>query len=242
MNLKETKQHITAARRILGDLPTLPFDGADLVIGQALNDADHMLKEIENLRALIVASVEPDPAPKLPTILYSLDRKLYYIDQPGRLAHHWLAVETIPGPVPDDKKDGMLDGYVQFTRGDGRVYHRRSLPFALFEVKAERESEPVDLAGDLYRDYAAFEWPNMEPPSTEMFTVVVHGTPRSVEGPSTALVSDFMAQLLAKYEPGEKIDFWELRDEAGVLLMKYQPLGRRGGQTLFLNLRAGIGA
>ncbi len=90
-------------------------------------------------------------------ICHSLDRSLYYIVWGDRRARHWLSVEAIPGPVPEEKKHGDLDGYVQTNHKDGRVWHRQTLPFAFWSVKSAHNQDVIDKKSDLFQDYVAFE-------------------------------------------------------------------------------------
>ncbi len=91
------------------------------------------------------------------TITHSIDGTLYYIEWGNRHPRHWLSVAAYPGPVPDDKKHGQLDGYVQITKDTGEVYHRRALPFVFWDVKSARDPAYIDKSSDLFNDYAAFE-------------------------------------------------------------------------------------
>lgn len=92
-----------------------------------------------------------------PTITHSLDGSLYYIEYGDRRPRHWLSVEVTPGPVPEDKKHGALDGYMQVNKTNGEVYHRKTLPFAFWDVKTAHDTAPIDKKSDLFLDYAAFE-------------------------------------------------------------------------------------
>jgi hypothetical protein len=88
--------------------------------------------------------------------VYSRDRKYYYVVKGDLPCTRWLSVETFPGPVPEDKQNGILDGYVQFSpKGEG-TYHRHVLPFSFYEVKSG-DSEPLADDSKLFLDYGCVE-------------------------------------------------------------------------------------
>jgi hypothetical protein len=95
-------------------------------------------------------------------IVFSSDRKYYYIARPKSMARHWLSVEKFPGTVPEDKKNGGLwdKVMVQITLKTGEVYYREEMDFAMWSVKGRTFTEPADLDSDLYLDYiASMGWP-----------------------------------------------------------------------------------
>lgn len=92
-------------------------------------------------------------------ITHSLDGEFYYIEWGDRRPRHWLSVATVPGEVPEEKKHGAFDGVVQIAKATGETYHRRSLPFAFWDVKSARDTAPIDKDNDLFLDYVAYsQW------------------------------------------------------------------------------------
>lgn len=90
-------------------------------------------------------------------ITHSLDGNLYYIAWGNHPSRHWVGVDAHPGPVPEEKKHGQFDGYIQINKDDGTVYHRLTMPFAFWSVKSAHDSIRIDKDDDLFKDYAAFE-------------------------------------------------------------------------------------
>lgn len=90
-------------------------------------------------------------------IHHSVDGELYYITWGDRRPRHWLSTKPLEGPVPEEMKHGQLDGYMQVNHDDGRIYHRRTLPFTFWKVKTAHDQEPIDKDSDLFQDYVMFE-------------------------------------------------------------------------------------
>jgi hypothetical protein len=88
----------------------------------------------------------------------SLDRKLYYVTRGEDRPTCWLSVEEFPGEVEESKKrPSFFDvGWVQIRKDDGRVYHRKVLDFAVYEVRSG-DIESLDESTDLFKDYASTE-------------------------------------------------------------------------------------
>jgi hypothetical protein len=59
--------------------------------------------------------------------------------------------------VPEDKKHGQLDGYMQIDKTDGATYHRQTLPFTFWDVRSAHDKIPIDKESDLFKDYVMFE-------------------------------------------------------------------------------------
>jgi hypothetical protein len=73
-------------------------------------------------------------------------------------------------------------------------------------------------------------------------TIVVNGQPTEVSAPAQASVESLIPAALAQTgNVGQPPDNWELRDAAGKQLGPKNKVGEFMGQTLFLNLKAGIG-
>lgn len=73
-------------------------------------------------------------------------------------------------------------------------------------------------------------------------TIVVNGQPTGVTASAQASVESLIPAALAQTgNVGQPPNNWELRDAAGNQLGPKNKVGEFAGQTLFLNLKAGIG-
>ncbi len=73
-------------------------------------------------------------------------------------------------------------------------------------------------------------------------TIVVNGQPTQISGPAQASLERVIPQALEQTgNVGQPPENWELRNAAGQLLGSTAKMGDFVGQTLFLNLKAGIG-
>lgn len=127
-------------------------------------------------------------------IFLSADRKYYYISRPKTMARHWLSVESIPGPVPEDKKNsGFFDkGMVEITLPSGEKYHRELMDFAIWSVSGKSIIEAADPESDIYKDYiASMGWP-AEP--------VFYAYVKTVEGNVAVSPGDWIVQSNIKGE------------------------------------------
>lgn len=87
-------------------------------------------------------------------MIYSSDRKYYYIAGTGKPPRYWFSVDVIAGEVPEEKRHASLDGWLQIKTDDGRTYHRRVLPFAFYDLKSGARVS-IPKRDDFYLDYAA---------------------------------------------------------------------------------------
>lgn len=99
-----------------------------------------------------------------PQILYSRDRRFYYIQTAGIWPEFWLGVEKHPGPATEEQKQ-KAEGYfapclLEIRRTDtGEVYHRTHLDFRIWDLKSFKDesgrtaTEDIDPESDLYKDY-----------------------------------------------------------------------------------------
>jgi hypothetical protein len=99
-------------------------------------------------------------------IIYSADGLYFYVSKGDLRPRQWVSVNPIDGPVPDEKKGGVLNGWAEIkNQVTGRVYHREVLPFNFWDVRSGKHDEfaYADLppsALDLVLDYAAMSgWP-----------------------------------------------------------------------------------
>jgi hypothetical protein len=75
-----------------------------------------------------------------------------------------------------------------------------------------------------------------------MITVVVNGQPTQVEANPQASVESLIEPALRQTgNAGQPVENWELRDQEGKLLTAQDKVEDFLGDTLFLNLKAGIG-
>jgi hypothetical protein len=73
-------------------------------------------------------------------------------------------------------------------------------------------------------------------------TIVVNGQPTELTAPAQASVESLIPAALEQTgNVGQPANNWELRDAAGKQLSPKNKVGEFAGQTLFLNLKAGIG-
>jgi hypothetical protein len=82
----------------------------------------------------------------------------------------------------------------------------------------------------------------MPHPHQVTVTVVVNGQPTEVHAePHAELESIIIRALHQTGNAGQPPQNWELRDGHGALLNPEDKVERYAGQTLFLNLKAGVG-
>lgn len=79
-------------------------------------------------------------------------------------------------------------------------------------------------------------------PEKITLTIVVNGQPTELTAAQSASVESLIPKALEQTgNVGQPPDNWELRDAAGRLLTSRDKAAAFSGQTLFLNLKAGIG-
>jgi len=141
---------------------------------------------------------------------FSEDQTYYYVHLIGAQCRHWVAVKEVDGPVPEDQRNGALDGFIQMDKLDhSGCYHRKILPFAFWKVREGRQVE-VDLNDEkhelypLIEDYALVEKWNMR----DAMVHVLHGSQQYIirpgdwvvkKGREVTVVTDTQFQKL--YEP-----------------------------------------
>lgn len=81
-----------------------------------------------------------------------------------------------------------------------------------------------------------------EMPEKVTLTIVVNGQPTQLTASGQASIESIIPQALEQTgNVGQPPNNWELRDAAGKQLDPKNKVGEFAGQTLFLNLKAGIG-
>lgn len=82
----------------------------------------------------------------------------------------------------------------------------------------------------------------MPNPHEVTVTVVVNGQPTEVEAPPNAAVESIIPRALDQTgNAGQPPQNWELRDAQGALVPVHEHVQKVAGQTLYLNLKAGVG-
>ncbi|KAA6459651.1 hypothetical protein DYQ86_16155 [Acidobacteria bacterium AB60] len=116
-------------------------------------------QEIEQLEAQKRKVLEKNVRDTL-NIIYSADRKLYYITDGLNMPRAWFGVEKITEQPKEN--DIFMGGYLSLTMKSGESYFRAYYPFAFWSVKSSGERDTAisiddDLAGD-FLAWAVREW------------------------------------------------------------------------------------
>lgn len=76
----------------------------------------------------------------------------FYLHDFKNLARRWMSAEATEGPVSEERKKDVFEGWAEIRHNDGRIWHRKVLHFSWWELKSG-DTERADMESEMVKDY-----------------------------------------------------------------------------------------